>query len=162
MTGSRRISRNPSTAIVTNRQLDGEQEAEERGELDDRVHGHRGGVLEGVADGVADDAGRVQRGALLLELDLDELLGVVPGAAGVGHEDGLVEAEERDGDEVADEEERLEEGEGQRARRTRRKMLNMPFCAYCVQISTTFLLSSTLALVAPSSLMLALMNSTAR
>ena len=39
----------------------------------------------------------------------------------------------------------------------------MPFCAYCVQISTTFLLnprptpSST-----PSSLMLALMNSTAR
>ena len=45
---------------------------------------------------------------------------------------------------------------------TVRKMLNMPFCAYCVQISTTFLLSATEALVAPSSLMLALMNSTAR
>ena len=32
---------------------------------------------------------------------------------------------------------------------TVRKMLNMPFCAYCVQISTTFLLSATEALVAP-------------
>ena len=38
----------------------------------------------------------------------------------------------------------------------------MPFCAYCVQISTTFFESATDALVAPSSLMLALMNSTAR
>ena len=33
------------------------------------------------------------------------------------------------------------------AKNTVRKMLNMPFCAYCVQISTTFLLSSTDALV---------------
>ncbi len=41
-------------------------------------------------------------------------------------------------------------------------MLNIPFCAYCVQISTTFFESSTDALVAPSSLMFALMNSTAR
>jgi predicted transposase YdaD len=73
------------------RELDGEQ-AEERGELDDRVHGDRRRVLEGIADGVADDARRVERGALLLELDLDELLRVVPSAAGVGHEDGLVQA----------------------------------------------------------------------
>ena len=29
------------------------------------------------------------------------------------------------------------------AKNTVRKMLNIPFCAYCVQISTTFLLSST-------------------
>ena len=48
------------------------------------------------------------------------------------------------------------------AKKTVRKMLNMPFCAYCVQISTTFLLSATEALVVPSSLMFALMNSTAR
>ena len=48
------------------------------------------------------------------------------------------------------------------AKNTARKMLNIPFCAYWVQISTTFLLSATEALVAPSSLMLALMNSTAR
>src|SRR5688572_29759404 len=46
---------------------------------------------------------------------------------------------------------------------TVRKMLNIPFCAYFVQISTTFLLSSTDALVTvSSSLMFALMNSTAR
>ena len=45
---------------------------------------------------------------------------------------------------------------------TVRKILNMPFCAYCVQISTTFLLSLTEALVVPSRRMLALMNSTAR
>ena len=45
---------------------------------------------------------------------------------------------------------------------TPRKMLNIPFWAYRVQISTTLRLSSTEALVTPSSLMLALMNSTAR
>ena len=48
------------------------------------------------------------------------------------------------------------------AKNTARKMFNMPFCAYLVQISTTFLLSSTEAFSEPSSLILALMNSTAR
>ena len=44
-----------------------------------------------------------------------------------------------------------------------RKILNIPFCAYCVQISTTFLESSTEARSAPASRrMLRLMNSTAR
>ncbi len=47
-------------------------------------------------------------------------------------------------------------------KKTARKMLNMPFCAYWVQISTTRRLSSTEALVVPSSLMFRLMNSTAR
>src|SRR5215510_7551307 len=46
---------------------------------------------------------------------------------------------------------------------TTMKMLTMPFWAYCVQISTTLLESSTDALgESLSSLMLALMNSTAR
>jgi len=48
------------------------------------------------------------------------------------------------------------------AKKTARKMLNIPFCAYLVQISTTFLLSATEAFSAPSRWMLALMNSTAR
>src|SRR6266446_2379577 len=48
------------------------------------------------------------------------------------------------------------------AKKTVRKMLNIPRCAYCVQISTTFLLSATEALVVPSSRMCALMYSTAR
>jgi hypothetical protein len=43
-------------------------------------------------------------GALLAHVDFDDLLGVVPGTAGVGHEDGLEQAEERDADQVADEE----------------------------------------------------------
>ena len=48
------------------------------------------------------------------------------------------------------------------AKKTVRKMLNMPFCAYLVQISTTFLLSATDAFAVLSRFMFALMNSTAR
>src|SRR5687768_17704110 len=40
-------------------------------------------------------------------------------------------------------------------KKTVRKMLNIPFCAYCVQISTTRLLSATDAFSTPSSLMFA-------
>src|SRR6266851_5380380 len=47
------------------------------------------------------------------------------------------------------------------AKNTAMKIFSMPFCAYCVQISTTFLLSATDALSEPSSLIFALMNSTA-
>jgi hypothetical protein len=65
--------------------------------------------------------GGVELGALLLELDLDDLLRVVPGAAGVGHEDRLVEAEQRDRDQVADEEERLDAGEGEGAEEDRQE-----------------------------------------
>src|SRR5258708_32366357 len=42
------------------------------------------------------------------------------------------------------------------------KMFNIPFCAYLVQMATTFLLSATEAFSTPSCLILALMNSTAR
>ena len=46
---------------------------------------------------------------------------------------------------------------------TTRKMFSIPFCAYLVQISTTFFESSTDAFVAPASRrMFFLMNSTAR
>src|ERR1017187_5943625 len=48
------------------------------------------------------------------------------------------------------------------AKKTARKMLNIPFCAYFVQISTTFLLSPTDAFSAPSRWMFLLMNATAR
>jgi hypothetical protein len=47
-------------------------------------------------------------------------------------------------------------------KKTPRKRFSMPFCAYCVQISTTFFESSTDAFSTPSSLMFFLMNSTAR
>ena len=77
------------------------------------IHGDRGGVLEGIAHRVAHHDRVVQGRALRLQVRLDDLLGVVPGAAGVGHEDGLVEAEDGDGDQVADEEVLVQAGEGQ-------------------------------------------------
>src|SRR6266576_3331168 len=94
-------------------ELDGE-ESEQRRELDDGIHGDRRRVLERIADGIAHDRGVVERRAFLLQLGLDDLLGVVPSAARVGHEDGLVETEQRDRDQVADEEVRLEERERER------------------------------------------------
>src|SRR5579863_2155179 len=59
------------------------------------------------------------RSIFLLQLDLDDFLRVVPCAAGVGHEDGLVQAENRDGNQVADEEERFDERERQRGEKYR-------------------------------------------
>ena len=53
-----------------------------------------------IAHCVAHHRGGVQFGALGAEVRLDDLPGVVPRAAGVGHEDGPVEAEDRDGDQL--------------------------------------------------------------
>src|SRR5579859_7357929 len=62
-------------------------------QFDDDVQRWTGGILEGVADGIADDARLVSEGFLgkhvaliiLEEARLDVLLGVVPGAAAVIH-----------------------------------------------------------------------------
>ena len=56
----------------------------------------------------------MQRRPFLFHVDLYDLLRVVPGAAGIGHEDGLVQAEDRNRDQVADKEERLHERERKR------------------------------------------------
>src|SRR5215469_12656286 len=95
-----------------NSQFDSQQ-SEQRSELDDRVHSHRGGILERIANGIADHGCRVKVGALLFQFGFNDLLGVIPGAAGIGHEDGLVQTEERDGNQVADEEVGLDESKGQ-------------------------------------------------
>ncbi len=59
-----------------------------------------GGVLVGIADGVARDRRGMRLGALAaVRAVLDELLGVVPGAAARRHGDGQEEA----GDDGADE-----------------------------------------------------------
>ena len=55
----------------------------------------------------------MQRGALLLQFNLDDLLGVVPGSASIGHKHRLVQARDGNRDQVADEEERLHESECQ-------------------------------------------------
>ena len=69
-------------------------------------------------------------GALLLQLHFHNLLGIVPSGARIGHKDRLVEAEDGDRNQIADEEERFEEGEGQSGEEHAMKMLSMPFCAY--------------------------------
>ena len=51
--------------------------------------------------------------ALFTEIHFDDFLGVVPRAAGIGHENGLKQTEESDADEVADEEVSIEEGQRQ-------------------------------------------------
>src|SRR5581483_5836761 len=78
--GQQPARRRPAAGGQRHGQLHREQ-PEERGELDHRVHRHRGRVLERVAHGVADHGGGVERRPLLAELHLDDLLGVVPGAA---------------------------------------------------------------------------------
>src|SRR5208283_1433583 len=55
----------------------------------------------------------VQRRVLLLQVHLDDLLRVVPCAAGVSHKDGLKKAEKGDSDQVADEKVRVEKGKGE-------------------------------------------------
>src|SRR5205085_8000745 len=48
-----------------------------------------------------------------LHLDFHDLLGIVPGAAGIGHKDRLIETEDGDGNQIADEEVGFEEGKGE-------------------------------------------------
>src|ERR1700690_157006 len=107
-----RLTRNRMRLVV--RELDG-QEAKERRKLDDRVHRDAARVFGRIPDRVAHDRRRVQLRALLLELHFDDLLRVVPCAAGIRHEERLKEAEESNRDQVTDEEEWIEERECERA-----------------------------------------------
>src|SRR3712207_7212739 len=59
---------------------------------------------------------RPPRSTLFPYTTLFRSLGVVPGAAGVGHVDRLEQPEDGDGDQVGHEEVRVEEGERQRDR----------------------------------------------
>lgn len=71
----------------------GHDDGDHRHELDEDVERGAGGVFEGVAYGVANYGGLVHVGAFAAEVAfLDIFLGVVPRAAGVGHEDGKNEA----------------------------------------------------------------------
>src|SRR5438045_855589 len=55
----------------------------------------------------------MQGRAFRLKLSLDDFFRIVPGAAGVRHEDRLIETEERDRNQIANEEEGIEERESQ-------------------------------------------------
>mmetsp|Transcript_4008 Transcript_4008/g.7351 ORF Transcript_4008/g.7351 Transcript_4008/m.7351 type:complete len:763 (+) Transcript_4008:662-2950(+) len=87
-------------------------------QLHDDVEGRSGGVLQRVADGVTDDGGVVLVSLLSLdnavgvseESSTDELLGVIPGASGVGSRDshghsGSQSSEEHTGEHLNSEEE---------------------------------------------------------
>src|SRR5207253_1079976 len=95
------------------RQLD-RQQTKKRGELNHWIQGDRRSVLERIAHRIANYGGIVQRGAFLFQINLDNLLRIVPGAAGVGHEDSLIKTEDGDRNQIADKEERLEKSESER------------------------------------------------
>ena len=70
------------------RQRGEQQQGDDVGDLDHRVHRRAGGVLVGIADRVAGHRGLVRLGALAAVVAvLDVLLGVVPRAAAGGHRD---------------------------------------------------------------------------
>src|ERR1700741_5232055 len=92
----RRQNMRQSCTLLSGSQLHGKlnsQKAEQSRELDDWVERDGRRVLERIADGVSDHSSVVERRTFLLQFDFDNFLGVVPRAASVGHEDGLVQAE---------------------------------------------------------------------
>ena len=84
--------RHPQLVADGHAELDREQ-AEERRELDHRVHRYRRRVFEGIAHGIPHDRRVVKRRPLFLKLGLDDLLRVVPGGSRVCHEDRLEKPE---------------------------------------------------------------------
>ena len=84
--------------------LDG-KETKQRGELDDRVQSNRRGVLERIADRISHNRGIMKRSTLGIEFSFNNLLRVIPCTTGIGHEDGLIETEKRNGDQVTNKEE---------------------------------------------------------
>ena len=68
----------------------------------------------------------MQRSSLGLQLGLHDLLRVIPRPTGVRHEDGLVQPEQRDGNQVADEEERLHKGKRKRRKEHRQEDVEHP------------------------------------
>jgi len=70
----------------------------------------------------------VQLGTLAFRLGLNYLLGVVPCTACISHEDSLIQAEYRDGDEIADKEEIVRAGESQGAEDIARKSYHTLLC----------------------------------
>src|SRR5258706_8008668 len=69
----------------------------------------------------------MQRSSLLLEIDFNDLLCVVPGAAGISHEDRLVQTKDRNRDQISNEVERLNESEGQSGKKDGEKNVEHAF-----------------------------------
>src|SRR3954449_10385744 len=88
-----------SGLVSATRQRCEQQQSDDVGDLDHRVHGRPGGVLVRIADGVAGHRGLVRLGTLATVIAvLDIFLGIVPGAAPAGHRNG----DEQAGDDHAE------------------------------------------------------------
>ena len=86
----KRITLNPDCGFAPGSAAKGryQQQRHDVDDLDQRVDGGAGGVLVGIAHGVAGDGGLVRVGTFAAEVAfLDVFLGVVPGAAAGGHRD---------------------------------------------------------------------------
>ena len=102
---------------LLDRELDGQfhrKQAEQRREFDNRIHRNRRGVLEGIADGIANDGRRMQRRAFFLQLDFNDFLSIIPSSAAVCHENRLEQPKQGDRNQVTDKEIGFDEGKGQR------------------------------------------------
>jgi hypothetical protein len=126
--------------LLTGRELHGKPDSQqaEEGRTDDGVESDEEVSLKG-SPTVSPMTVASCSGVAFASVDLDNFLGVVPCAVGVG-ENGPA-AEDRDGEQVADK----KKGRRKRRlawRRRRHKMFSMPL-AHRAQISTTFLLSAT-------------------
>ncbi len=67
----------------------GEDDGDHREEFNKDVDGGAGGILKGVANGIADDGGFVGFRVFAAEVaGFNVFFGVVPDAAGVSHKDG--------------------------------------------------------------------------
>src|SRR5207249_2454059 len=97
----------------SDRDFDGEQ-AEERREFDDRVHRYRGSIFEWIANSITDYRRGMQVSAFLAKVHFHDFLGIVPSAAGIGHENRLEQAEEGDADQIANKEIGIEKRQRQR------------------------------------------------
>src|SRR5262249_10873814 len=85
-----------------------------RRELDNRVQRHRTGVLEWIANSVANHRRCVQICPLSLQLGFDDFLRVVPRTPCIRHENSLIQTEQGDGNQIPDKEIWLQKCEAQR------------------------------------------------
>src|SRR5438132_4855429 len=99
------------------------KQSEQSCEFDHRIHRHRGRILEGIAHRIADDRGIVQRRAFLFQFNFHNFFGIVPGAAGVRHENSLVQPEYSDRDQISNEVEGLDKCKRQRSEKDREEYI---------------------------------------
>ena len=103
------------------------KQSKQGGELNHRIHGNRRGIFKRIADRISDNRRRMKRRSLFLQFHLNDFLGIIPGSSGIRHKDGLVKPKECNGNQVADEEERLDKSKSQCREKYRHEDIKHPF-----------------------------------